>query len=63
MIYSPCHLVDSPYAVKATDTIESLSAKYQITAELFAAINGLGDSKAMIDGSQVKVLPDRSVPL
>lgn len=57
VIYSPRHLVDSPYAVKATDTIESLSAKYQITAELFAAINGLGDSKAMIDGSQVKVLP------
>jgi lipoprotein-anchoring transpeptidase ErfK/SrfK len=57
VIYSPRHLVESPYAVKATDTLESLSAKYQITSELFAAINGLGDSKALIDGSQVKVLP------
>ncbi len=57
VIYSPRHLVEPPYAVKTTDTIESLSAKYQINSELFARINRLGDSKALIDGSQVKILP------
>ncbi len=57
VVYSPRHLAESPYAATATDTIESLSAKYQITPELFRKINRLGDSKALMDGSQVKVLP------
>jgi lipoprotein-anchoring transpeptidase ErfK/SrfK len=56
VIYSPRHLAESPYTVTAQDTVESLAAKYQITPELLGAINRLGDSKALVDGTQVKVL-------
>ncbi len=57
VIYSPRHLAEPPYLVTANDTIESLAAKYQISTELLRAVNQLGDSKALVDGSQVKVLP------
>ena len=56
VIYSPRHLVEAPHTVAAGDTVESLAAKCQVTAELFTAINRLGDSKAVVDGSQVKML-------
>ena len=57
VIYSPRHLAESPYTVTASDTVETLAQKYQITPELLTAINGLGNSKALINGSQIKVLP------
>lgn len=57
VIYSPRHLAESPYTVSANDTVEGLAAKYQISPELFVAINRLGDAKTLVNGSQVKVLP------
>lgn len=56
VIYSPRHLVQSAYTATAGDTVESLALKHQITPELFNAINGLGNSKVLLNGTQVKVL-------
>ncbi len=57
VVYSPRHLAESPHTVSASDTIETLSQRYQITPELLTSINRLGDSKALLNGSQLKVLP------
>lgn len=56
VIYSPRHLVQAAYTATANDTVESLALKHQITPELLNAINGLGNSKVLLNGSQVKVL-------
>ena len=56
VIYSPRHLAHAAYTATAGDTVESLALKHQITPELLNAINGLGTSKVLINGSQVKVL-------
>ncbi len=56
VIYSPRHLVQEAYTAVPGDTVESLALKHQITPELFNAINGLGNSKVLLNGSQVKVL-------
>jgi lipoprotein-anchoring transpeptidase ErfK/SrfK len=56
-IYSNRHLIQAAYTVKANDTLESVAQAHQITPELLAAINGMGDAKALIAGSQLKVIP------
>lgn len=56
VIYSPRHLAQEAYTVTASDTVESLARRHQITPELLNAINGLGNSKVLLNGSQVKVL-------
>ncbi|GIW98168.1 MAG: hypothetical protein KatS3mg111_1501 [Pirellulaceae bacterium] len=63
VIYSPRHLLEPPYRVKALDTVASVAAAYHITPELLNAINGLGESKSLIPGTQIKVVrgPFRAV--
>ncbi len=56
VIYSPRHLAQAAYTATASDTVESLALKHQVTPELLNAINGLGNSKVLLNGSQVKVL-------
>ncbi len=56
VIYSPRHLVQEAYTAVPGDTVESLALKHQITPELLNAINGLGSSKVLLNGSRVKVL-------
>lgn len=56
VIYSKRHLAEPAYVVKAIDTAASVADQYRITPELFCAINRLGVSKALVPGSQVKVL-------
>lgn len=56
VIYSPRHLAQEAYTATASDTVESLARRHQITPELLNAINGLGNSKVLLNGSQVKVL-------
>lgn len=56
VIYSPRHLAQAAYTATAGDTVESLALKHQITPELLNAINGLGNSKVLLNGTQVKVL-------
>lgn len=57
VIYSQRHLVEAAYKVTATDTLESVASAYKLTPEFLAAVNRMGDSKALVDGSQLKVLP------
>ena len=56
VIYSQRHLLEPAHVVKATDTVASVAKEYNITPELLNALNGLGDSKALLPGSQLKVL-------
>ncbi|MCA9133751.1 MAG: L,D-transpeptidase family protein [Planctomycetales bacterium] len=56
VIYSPRHLAAPAYIATASDTIASVAQKFQITPELLAAINGLGEAKTLLPGAQVKVL-------
>lgn len=56
VIYSRRHLAQPPYVATVSDSVASIAEKHQITPELFASINGLGDSKAIVPGTEVKVL-------
>ncbi|MEZ6134791.1 MAG: LysM peptidoglycan-binding domain-containing protein [Pirellulaceae bacterium] len=56
-IYSKRHLVQKAYVVTATDTLDELAKRYQVSPELLGAINGMGESTALVAGSQLKVLP------
>lgn len=56
VIYSDRHLVEPAYTVSAGDSVASVAAKYSITPEFLNAINGLGNSKALVAGTKIKVL-------
>jgi lipoprotein-anchoring transpeptidase ErfK/SrfK len=56
VIYSKKHLAERAYKVGPTDTVASVAAEHKITPELLNAINGLGDSKALLPGSELKVV-------
>ncbi|RMF43978.1 MAG: LysM peptidoglycan-binding domain-containing protein [Planctomycetota bacterium] len=63
VIYSPRHLLEPAYTVQSTDTLASVASAHRVTPELLSAINGLGNSKALIPGSKLKVVrgPFRAV--
>ncbi len=63
VIYSTRHLSENPHTVTASDSIAGLAQRYQVTPELLTKINRLGDSKTLLNGSQLKVLsgPFRAV--
>lgn len=56
VIYSARHLVEPAHVATASDTLESIAAKYQVTPELLKAINHIGESNALAPGTQVKVV-------
>ena len=56
VIYSKKHLVEQAYKVGPTDTVASVATEFQITPELLNALNGLGESKALLPGSELKVI-------
>ncbi len=56
VIYSPRHLMESAYTVGANETIDSVAAKYSVSPDLLAAVNGLQNSKALLNGSKLKVI-------
>ncbi len=58
VIYSTRHLAQTAHMVTASDSVASVAEKFKITPELLTAVNRLSeDSKALIPGSQIKVLP------
>ena len=63
MIYSRRHLVEPAYVVKPQDTVASVAKAHQVSPEFLNAINGLGDSKALVPGNKLKVVqgPFRAV--
>lgn len=50
------HLLLPPHIVKTGETLFTVAERYQVTPEILANINGLGDSKALVVGSQLKVI-------
>ncbi len=55
-IYSNRHRLLPAYTVEVNDTLESVAAVHRITPELLAAINAMGEHKALIAGSRIKVV-------
>ena len=56
VVYSKRHLLASPHIAIATDNVASVAAQYGMNPELLAALNGLGDAKALVPGKELKVL-------
>ena len=56
VIYSNRSLLGPPHTVTSQDTLKGLAEKHRVTPELLAAINGLGDSQALVPASHIKVL-------
>ncbi len=63
VIYSKRHLLGPAYVVNPQDTVASVAQAHHISPEFLNAINGLGDSKALVPGSKLKVVegPFRAV--
>jgi hypothetical protein len=56
VIYSDRPLLGSAVTVSAQDTLQSLSERYRINADLLAAINKFGDTQALVPSTPMKVL-------
>lgn len=55
VVYSKRHLLEPPHIVRQSDTVASVAEKYDLNPELLTALNGLGESKALVPGSKLKV--------
>lgn len=51
------HVLASAYTVGQLDTVESVAAANKLNPEFVAKVNGLGNSKALVPGSKIKVVP------
>lgn len=56
VIYSPRNLMQPAHTVAQGDTVASVAKAFSINPELLNAINNLGDSKALVPGTPIKVL-------
>ncbi len=56
VIYSKRHLLKPAHTVSATDTLVSIAAQYKVTPELLKSVNQLGESQALTQGQQLKVI-------
>ena len=56
VIYSKRHFLSAAHVCTPSDNVAAVAAKYKISPELLNRINGLGDAKALVPGSQLKVL-------
>jgi LysM repeat protein len=57
VIYSREHLLAAPYRAQPGDRLEDVAAKYKVTPELLAKINGLDTAAAALSpGQEVKVV-------
>jgi hypothetical protein len=56
VIYSRESLLERPYGVQASDTLESIADRYKVPALLLARINGMNDMQNLPPGKELKVL-------
>ena len=56
VIYSQKHLLEPPYQVQATDTLEMIAHQYRVPPRLLQNINGIQDPEALVPGSELKVV-------
>lgn len=55
VIYSRRHLLENKFIVSTGDTLESIANKYRISPEILAKVNGMGDSRVVLAGTELKV--------
>jgi len=56
VIYSREHLLESPYRVQASDTLDTIADRYVVPSLLLAKINGIRDPQNLPPGKELKVL-------
>jgi len=56
VIFSPQSYLEAPYEVLATDTLESIAARYDVPTGLLVKINGLDPTVPLKPGQQIKVV-------
>lgn len=56
VIYSKRHMLENPFRVGPGDTLEAIANRYHVSPEALGSINGMGDSKVVLAGTQLKVL-------
>lgn len=56
VIYSPQSMLEAPYEVLATDTLESIAQRYDVPPGLLMKINGLDPNATLQPGRQIKVV-------
>ena len=56
VVYSQQSLIDAPYVVLATDTLQSIADKYNVPVEFLAKVNGLDPNARLQPGRQIKVI-------
>ena len=50
------HILETPYVVKAGDTLESIAIQYKITSELLGKLNGIAANESVVIGTTLKVI-------
>lgn len=56
LIYSTEHHLEPPYVARAGETLEEIAARYRVTPQLLAKINGLSDPGHLQPGQELKVV-------
>jgi lipoprotein-anchoring transpeptidase ErfK/SrfK len=56
VVYSRQHLIEPAYRVQAGDTLEKIAQAYDVSEQLLAKINGIGDPAALRPGDELKVV-------
>ena len=56
VIYSPEHLLESPYQVRPGENLLEIAERYQVPATLLMNINGITDPRNLTPGSMLKVM-------
>jgi LysM repeat protein len=56
VIYSTDHQLEPAYRVQAGETLPTIAARYQVTPELLAKINGLSAERPLAPGTELKVV-------
>ncbi len=56
VIYSARHMLEASYTTGPNETVDSVAEKHKITPELLAAINGLGNTKALAPATTLKMI-------
>jgi LysM repeat protein len=56
VIYSREHHLTQPHKVQTGERLEDIAKKYNVTAELLAKINGIGETAPIVPGEELKVV-------
>lgn len=57
VVFSKEHFLVKPHIVAAGETLDDISARYEVPSEVIAKINGIKSAKLLTAGTELKVLP------